>query len=365
MALWVLDTLTLKKDDDGYQHVLVIVDAFTRFTWLYPLRTLESKEVVDRLVELAGMHMLPSAIRSDRGGQFDSAVVADFCDRYGIKREFSIPYRHQSNGEVERAIKGCNTHLRRILLEANLPTAHWRRCLPIAMRIINSSWRPLLRTSSAQLLYGYHVDLNNLILPKVNAARDQLRNVDANKYYANLLRWQEEMLFVSRKFTDVEYRRFMRAQDKLPAVPELEPGALVYEVLPPDHPRRKKDKLLPPVRGPFRVVEGPEMGGHTVRVHDCFHLEMDANAAVRTLRVGDVRLAEVSRSFADDLAAAIEKEYIVERIVSHDTHGSRRKSDWSFTVQWKGYPDPTEEPYAGVANTTALETYAREQGLRW
>jgi transposase InsO family protein len=40
--------------------------------------------------------------RYDRGGEFSSRDFKDFCDKHGIKREYTIPRTPQQNGVVER-----------------------------------------------------------------------------------------------------------------------------------------------------------------------------------------------------------------------------------------------------------------------
>jgi transposase InsO family protein len=42
------------------------------------------------------------AVRYDRGGEFSSGDFKEFCDKHGIKREYTIPRNPQKNGVVER-----------------------------------------------------------------------------------------------------------------------------------------------------------------------------------------------------------------------------------------------------------------------
>jgi transposase InsO family protein len=42
------------------------------------------------------------AVRSNRGGEFISWNFKEFCDKHGIKREYTIPRTPQQNGVVER-----------------------------------------------------------------------------------------------------------------------------------------------------------------------------------------------------------------------------------------------------------------------
>jgi transposase InsO family protein len=42
------------------------------------------------------------AIRTDRGGEFNSGAVITFCRERGIKHSITTPYTPQQNGVVER-----------------------------------------------------------------------------------------------------------------------------------------------------------------------------------------------------------------------------------------------------------------------
>jgi transposase InsO family protein len=41
-------------------------------------------------------------VRPNRGGEFSSWNFKEFCDKHGIKREYTIPRTSQQNGVVER-----------------------------------------------------------------------------------------------------------------------------------------------------------------------------------------------------------------------------------------------------------------------
>jgi hypothetical protein len=42
------------------------------------------------------------AVRYNRGGEFSLENFKEFCDKHGIKREYTIPRTPQQNGVVER-----------------------------------------------------------------------------------------------------------------------------------------------------------------------------------------------------------------------------------------------------------------------
>jgi transposase InsO family protein len=48
------------------------------------------------------MDLKIKCLRSDRGGEFTSDEFNSFCEKHGIKRQFSIARTPQQNGVVER-----------------------------------------------------------------------------------------------------------------------------------------------------------------------------------------------------------------------------------------------------------------------
>jgi len=52
-------------------------------------------------VELESGHRL-MAVRTDRGGEFNSGAFMAFCSEHGIRHNTTTPYSPQQNGIVER-----------------------------------------------------------------------------------------------------------------------------------------------------------------------------------------------------------------------------------------------------------------------
>jgi len=42
----------LQETQDHYKHIFLVVNAFTRFTWLYPVKTISTREVIEHLTFL-------------------------------------------------------------------------------------------------------------------------------------------------------------------------------------------------------------------------------------------------------------------------------------------------------------------------
>jgi len=89
----------------GKRYFLVVVDDFSRFTWVNFIReksdTFESfKELCIQLQREKDRGIV--RIRSDHGTQFENSKFHEYCIGEGIKHEFSSPITPQQNGVVER-----------------------------------------------------------------------------------------------------------------------------------------------------------------------------------------------------------------------------------------------------------------------
>jgi hypothetical protein len=89
----------------GSKYCLVIVDDYSRFTWVFfLLEKSQTQEILKRFLRRAqnkfGLRI--KKIRSDNGTEFKNSQIEGFLEEEGIKHEFSSPYTPQQNGVVER-----------------------------------------------------------------------------------------------------------------------------------------------------------------------------------------------------------------------------------------------------------------------
>ncbi|GJY20933.1 putative ribonuclease H-like domain-containing protein [Tanacetum coccineum] len=64
-------------------------------------------------------------IRCDNGTEFKNRVISEFCEKKGIKREFSIARTPQQNGVAERRNRTLIEAARTMLADSMLPTTFW------------------------------------------------------------------------------------------------------------------------------------------------------------------------------------------------------------------------------------------------
>ena len=124
----------------GNKYGLVIIDDFSRFTWVFFLQDKsEVQGIVKKFIwraqneyELKIMH-----VRSDNGLEFQNTNVEKFLDEEGIKHEFSASYTPQQNGIVERKNRTLIEAARTMLDEYKTPDSFWAEAINTACHAIN------------------------------------------------------------------------------------------------------------------------------------------------------------------------------------------------------------------------------------
>lgn len=85
-----------------YHHIFVIVDAFSKFVWLFGTRSTGTSEVIDKLNKLAVSFGNPRRIISDRGTAFTSNEFREYCQKENIEHILITTGIPRANGQVER-----------------------------------------------------------------------------------------------------------------------------------------------------------------------------------------------------------------------------------------------------------------------
>ena len=119
---------------------MIIVDDFSIYTWVEFLREkLEACEKLETLCKrLRNEKGVPIVkIRSDHGKEFENARFESFCEKNGIKREFSTPKTPQQNGVVERKNRVIQEMARVLLLNRKIPQKFWGEAMNTSCHISN------------------------------------------------------------------------------------------------------------------------------------------------------------------------------------------------------------------------------------
>jgi transposase InsO family protein len=125
---------------DGSNYCLVIVDDYSRFTWVLFLQDKsQTQETLKGFLRRAqnefGLRI--KKIRSDNGMEFKNSQIEGFLEEDDIKHEFSSPYTPQQNGVVERKNRTLLDMARTMLDEYKTSVRFWAEAINTACYSIN------------------------------------------------------------------------------------------------------------------------------------------------------------------------------------------------------------------------------------
>lgn len=232
-----LPSITSKK-----KHILVVTDAFTKHTKLYPVNATSTKEVVCALEKYFEYYDRPRRIISDRGSCFTSGEFSNFMSKLNIQHVQTATCAPQANGQVERVNRVIKAMLGKITTPVD--NSDWVKKLKDVQFAINNTVSRSTGESPNMLLFGvqqrgfvvdYLTEHLSCVMEQkrvdLGAIRDQAAlNIRRSQEYAN--KWFQE-------------------HSKGPVYYNV--GDLVYIHNVDTTPGNKK--FIPKFKGPYRVAK--------------------------------------------------------------------------------------------------------------
>ncbi|KAH9637846.1 hypothetical protein HF086_005504 [Spodoptera exigua] len=222
---------------EGYRHVLLLVDGFTKFCLLKPLKTLSTHELIPIIREIVTLFGTPSVVITDRGTNFSSNQIRNMFRELHIEHHMIATGTPRSNGQVERYVA---TIINMLSTTCN-DLSDWPNGLWKVQQSINTTIQKSTGFSPLRLLIGVEANIP-IVQARLNDVLDdenrQLNiDVQADRELA-----RQRLQLVSEKFKS----RFdsVRRNNKNYSI-----GDLVY--VSQDH--RRNDKLAPKFKGPYEI----------------------------------------------------------------------------------------------------------------
>ncbi|GJZ39462.1 putative ribonuclease H-like domain-containing protein [Tanacetum coccineum] len=121
-------------------YCLIVTNDYSRFSWVFFLATKDEtsgirKSFITRVENLLDQRV--KVIRCDNGIEFKNKEMNQFCERKGIKREFSVARTPQQNGVAERKNRTLIEAARTMLADSKLPTTFWAEAVNTACYVQN------------------------------------------------------------------------------------------------------------------------------------------------------------------------------------------------------------------------------------
>ncbi|GJU63521.1 putative ribonuclease H-like domain-containing protein [Tanacetum coccineum] len=121
-------------------YCLVITDDFSRFSWVFFLRTKDETSGIlkDFIRQIENqLNQKVKTIRCDNGTEFKNRDFIEFCGSKGIKREYSNARTPQQNGVAERKNRTLIEAARTMLADSFLPNTFWAEAVSTACYVLN------------------------------------------------------------------------------------------------------------------------------------------------------------------------------------------------------------------------------------
>jgi transposase InsO family protein len=183
----------LNKTRRNNLHLLVVVDAFTKFIAFYPTKTTNTREVVKHLTDYFHDYSVPRKITSDRGSAFTSKEFGKFINEYGIVHILNATASPQSNGQVERYNRTLVPVLAKL---CEIRKKEWDLLLFDTKFLLNNTLNRSINDYPSRLLFGVVQKLKieqNLIayVESLNTASDESLEEIREKAYNNIRKVQD------------------------------------------------------------------------------------------------------------------------------------------------------------------------------
>nr|GFB53459.1 integrase, catalytic region, zinc finger, CCHC-type, peptidase aspartic, catalytic [Tanacetum cinerariifolium] len=127
---------------NGKKYILVIVDDYSRFTWVKLLKSKDEAPdfIIKFLKMIQVMLKVPVRhIRTDNGSKFVNHTLRDYYEEVGISHKTSVARFPQQNGVVERRNRTLIEAARTMLIYAQAPLFLWAEAMATACFTQNCS----------------------------------------------------------------------------------------------------------------------------------------------------------------------------------------------------------------------------------
>ena len=353
-----IDTVgPLPESSEGHQHIIVIIDCFTRFVELYPAKTVNADDAKKAIISCIGRYGIPNTILTDGGSQFKNHTIPEVIQRMGIEHGITVAYSKEENAMIERANKEVLRHLNAMIFETKVRD-EWMDYLPFVQRIMNATPHSVTKVAPAQLLFGNALQLDRgIFLPNDKLEDKESSEPTITQWIDKMLSKQNELIRLASHL-QMEHDEQNKEKRSSKEYTEFEPNSFVLVAYPITRMgQRAPNKTMTPYKGPMRVIKSD---GSKYIVQNLVTMEHE------TVHVSLMKKFHYDPRFTDPFEVAMRdsQEFLVEEILAHrGTFNDKR--NLTFKVRWTGYgpEDDTWEPWKNLRLNEKLHNYLRSKKL--
>jgi hypothetical protein len=327
MQCLAVDAIHMPKSKAGNKYILCVIDTFTRYTALYPLKELTAQTAAKTMMNHFCVYGVPVKITSDNATQFE-AEFKEMLDILAVENYKIQAYSHQENGIVERANKEVIRHARNIAYEMRHADI-WDEDILKVQSIMNSKVSEATGLSPTQIIFAGQIDLHaGRLYP--NPTKDARESM--SKYMQTQLDFQDKLMQLAEEQQyQTTIAHYENNEDN-----ETEFQVGQYIVVRHEN-GQAPSKLAVRWHGPYRIIEVHERPQGTV--YTCYSPKdgkiHDYHASFIQWHPCNDDLTAVRCQVLDDNGL-----FIVEKILKHEIINEYGKEKVNLLIKWFGYEKP-------------------------
>lgn len=323
----------LPVSPDGYTVLLVVIDVFTGFVLLGPLKSNDAESVARKLWKLFCIFGVPKILQSDNGPEFVNDVLRSLVKITGIDHRLISPYNPRADGKVERSIGSVMSIIKKLLHGS---VHHWPLFVPFAQLTFNRKVSSLTGSTPFSLMFGR--SMNDLVdhtqTPPSSINLDDWK-VHQEKIMSLIYpAINQKVLTEKHKMAERldKHRRVLLAN----SIPS---GSTVMLLDP-----LRKNKFEPKYVGPYIVIRRSHNGCYVLK-------DMTGDLLDRHVPADQLKVIRKTNKHTNNQQQA----YDVETIISH----RGEPGHYEYLVKWKGYDiaESTWEPQSHFHDDKVITTY--------
>ena len=232
--------------------IVVFIDHFTKFAMAAPLVDITAVTVATAFLEKWVCYFgIPKEFHSDKGTQYESALMLELCTLMGIKKTRTTAFRPQSDGLSERLNRTLCDMLN--CVGTDYPF-EWDMLLPIVTMAYNSSRQESTGQTPNDMVFGKAVTLPISLLDPAGEQAEQVKAKCSAEFVTKLQRKLEDVHHLAREKLQTSAAHQQKSYNNRLEYKVYQPGEAVYYWYPVKDKRYPKEQFFK-WHGPYVVVE--------------------------------------------------------------------------------------------------------------
>ena len=176
-----VDILEVPVSQHNNRYLLVIQDYMTKWAEAIPIPNQTAARITAELIKVFSRYGIPDILHSDQGRNFESTILLQTLEAFGVTKSHTTAYHPAGDGLVERFNRSLLQMLRAYVQQHN----DWEKYLPLVLYAYRSATHSSTGVSPFELMFGrcaLKPPLHTNTAHDVTSYQDQLRAKLAQLY---------------------------------------------------------------------------------------------------------------------------------------------------------------------------------------